>query len=58
MVHSALNKMLTVPDYHVLSGMVVSNEREVKQVDKVLYIPIYYVMFIDSTGIEDGEIYF
>ena len=58
MVHSALNKMLSVPDYHVRSGIVVSNEREVKQVDKILYMPIYDIMFVDSTGIEDGEIYF
>ena len=58
MVHSALNKMLSVTDYHVHSGIVVSNEREVKQVDKVLYIPIYDVMFIDSTGIDDGDIFF
>lgn len=57
-VHSALNKMLSVPDHHVLSGLVLSNEREVKQVGKILYMPVYYVMFIDSTGIGNGDIYF
>ncbi len=57
-VHSALNKMLSVPDYHVLSGLVLSNEREVKQVGKILYMPVYYAMFIDSTGIGNGNIYF
>lgn len=57
-VHSALNKMLSVPDYNVLSGLVVSNEREVKQEGKVTYMPIYYIMFIDATGIDNEDIYF
>ena len=57
-VHSALNKMLAVPDYHVLSGLVVSNERQVRQEGKIVYIPAYYVMFIDATGADNEEIYF
>ena len=57
-VHSALNKMLAVPDYHILSGLVVSNERQVRQVGKVAYMPIYYVMFIDATGTDNEDIYF
>lgn len=58
MVHSALTKMLATPDYHILSGMVVSNEREVKQTGGILYMPIYYVMFVDSTGAADESVYF
>lgn len=58
MVHSALTKMLATPDYHILSGMVLSNERKVKQVGNVLYIPIYYIMFVDSTGTTDENVYF
>lgn len=57
-IHSALNKMLSVPDYHVLSGLVVSNEQKVKQEGNVVYMPIYYVMFIDATGTDNGDIYF
>lgn len=57
-VHSALNNLLSIPDYHVKSGLVLSNEREVKQVEKVSYMPVYYVMFIDSTGICNNDIYF
>lgn len=57
-VHSALNNLLSIPDYHVKSGLVLSNEREVKLVEKVTYMPVYYVMFIDSTGICNNEIYF
>lgn len=57
-VHSALNKMLSNPDYNVLSGLVVSNERQVKHDGKVTYIPIYYVMFIDANGENNEDIYF
>ena len=57
-VHSALNKMLANPDYNVLSGWVVSNERQVKRDGKVIYMPIYYVMFIDATGEDIEEVYF
>jgi len=57
-IHSALNKMLSVPDYHVLSGLVISNEQKVKQEGNVVYMPIYYVMFIDATGAANGDIYF
>lgn len=57
-VHSALNKMLAVPDYHVLSGLVVSNERQIKHEGEITYMPIYYVMFIDATGASNEDIYF
>ena len=57
-VHCALNKMLANPDYNVLSGLVVSNERKVKHDGKVTYMPIYYVMFIDANGENNEDIYF
>ena len=57
-VHSALNKMLANPDYNVLSGLLVSNERKVKHDGKVTYMPIYYVMFIDANGENNEDIYF
>ncbi len=57
-VHSALNKMLAVPDYNVSYGMVLSNAREVRHVNNILYLPIYYVMFIDSTGEDVEDVYF
>ena len=57
-VHSALSKMLSVSDYHVLSGLVMSNERQVRQDGKVVYMPVYYVMFIDATGADDEDVYF
>ena len=44
-IHSALNQFVTNEDYHINCGYVLSNEREVKMVDKIIYMPIYYVMF-------------
>lgn len=57
-VHSALNNLLSTEDYHVHSGIVLSNSREVQQDGKVVYMPIYYTMFLDSTGIVDGNVLF
>lgn len=54
-VHSALNNLLAVPDYHIASGLVLSNAREVRREGKVTYMPVYYAMFIDSTGADAGE---
>ncbi len=48
-IHSAINKFLSNADYPVSRGIVLSNEREIKTVDKITYYPIYFVMFIKST---------
>ena len=47
-VHSALNNLLKNPDYHILSGTVISNERIVYQDGNVTYMPVYFVMFFDE----------
>lgn len=47
--HSALNYFVTNDDYHINCGYVLSNEREVKIVDKIVYLPIYYVMFFNDS---------
>lgn len=57
-IHSALNNLLSVPEYHVLTGLVLSNEREVKSNGKVTYMPIYYVMFLNATEEDEKDIYF
>lgn len=44
-VHSALNTFIKNEDYNVKKAYVVSNERNVLQVGKVVYIPVYYIMF-------------
>ena len=37
-------------DYHVKKAFVVSNERTVTQKDKIIYIPIYYIMFLQNNS--------
>lgn len=44
-VHSALNRFLSNPDYHVKKGYVLSNDRQVYEENDVVYMPIYYSMF-------------
>lgn len=45
-IHSALNNMVDNKDYGIHQGVVFSNERNVKVENKILYLPIYYIMFI------------
>lgn len=45
-VHSALNHFLSNEDYNIAKGYVLSNERNVTQKGKVIYLPVYYVMFL------------
>ena len=57
-IHSALNNMVGNEDYHVNSAVVLSNEREIKQDGKTIYMPIYAVMFFDSAGNDDEDVMF
>ncbi len=45
MIHSALNKFVTNESYNVKKAYVLSNNREVKIKNKIIYMPIYYIMF-------------
>lgn len=45
-VHSALDKFVSNSDYNVKKAYVLSNNREIKTEGKIVYLPIYYVMFI------------
>lgn len=47
-VHSALSSFVKNEDYHIKKAYVVSNERTVLQKDKIIYIPIYYIMFLNA----------
>ena len=42
----ALPKLLSDPNYKMTEGIVFSNSREVKEEDKVVFMPIYYIMFL------------
>jgi len=44
-VHSALNTFVRNEDYHVKKAYVLSNERTVSQKGKIIYLPVYYIMF-------------
>ena len=44
-VHSALNNFVSNDDYHVKKAYVLSNERSVTQKGKIIYLPVYFVMF-------------
>ncbi|MCH5243697.1 MAG: AAA family ATPase [Lentimicrobiaceae bacterium] len=46
-VHSALNHFVNNGDYPVKTAYVLSNEQQIKQKGKVLYMPVYNVMFLD-----------
>lgn len=49
-VHSALNTFVSNEDYHIQKAFVLSNEREVSTNGKITYLPIYYVMFFNSSS--------
>ncbi len=44
-VHSAISRFLQNPDYHVEKGYVLSNDRVIRETDKIVYMPIYMIMF-------------
>ena len=49
-IHSALNTFVQNEDYNIKKAYVVSNKRTVQQNGKIIYIPIYYVMFLDANA--------
>ncbi len=59
-VHSALNNLLRNPDYNILAGTVVSNEREIYQDGNITYMPVYLVMFmgVDTVQTDEAEYIF
>ncbi len=54
-VHSALTTLLSNADYHIEEGVVLSNERNVRVVGKVVYMPIYYVMFLAGECVSEDN---
>lgn len=58
MVHSALNNMLSKPEYNVKSALVLSNNRIVKTVGHTTYMPVYYAMFIQPHTPEPEKLFF
>lgn len=56
-IHSALNNLISNDAYNIQKAYVLSNERLVKQKGKIIYLPIYYVMFIGN-AFKDDDLYF
>ena len=57
-VHSALNNLLKNPEYNILAATVISNERKIYQDEKITYMPVYFVMFMEAdTPQEDDSAY-
>lgn len=45
-IHAALSRFVSNPDYHVKKAYVFSNQREITKEEKIVYMPIYLLMFI------------
>ena len=49
-VHSALSAFVKTEDYHIKKAFVLSNSREIRTNGKIMYLPIYFIMFFENTG--------
>lgn len=54
-VHSALSNFTKNEAYNLKKAYVLSNEREVIKKDKIIYMPIYYVMFFENLTSRSNE---
>ncbi len=54
-VHSALDKFLATPEYHIHQAIVLSNEQQVYVKDGITYFPIYYCMFLENNKVDNEE---
>lgn len=57
-IHSALDNLMAVQDYHIVSSVVLSNEREIRTKGNINYLPIYHVMFMENRIPEKENLYF
>ena len=54
-VHSALSNFTKNEAYNLKKAYVLSNEREIIKKDKIIYMPIYYVMFFENLTSRSNE---
>ncbi|MCD8200742.1 MAG: AAA family ATPase [Clostridia bacterium] len=47
-IHSALNSFVSNTSYNIKRGIVFSNSGDVRVDGKIVYMPIYYIMFLQS----------
>lgn len=55
-VHSALDRFLATPEYHIREAVVLSNEQTVSKVNGITYLPIYYCMFFNNDVADESEL--
>lgn len=55
MIHSALDKFLATPEYHIHQAIVLSNEQQVYMKDNITYLPIYYCMFFENNKVDNED---
>lgn len=51
-IHAALDRFINNEDYHVKNAYVFSNNGEVRREGKILYCPIYMIMFLQKEAAE------
>ncbi len=57
--HAALDRLVTNPDYPIKQALVLSNAREVRVTERIIYLPIYYIMFVDRHSMrKQSSMYF
>ena len=54
-VHSALDRFIATPDYHISRAVVLSNEQKVYDDNGITYMPVYYVMFFKNQVATDSD---
>lgn len=54
-VHSALDRFIATPNYHISRAVVLSNEQKVYDDKGITYMPVYYVMFFKNLSVADGD---
>ena len=54
-VHSALDRFIATPDYHICRAVVLSNEQKVYDDKGITYMPVYYVMFFKNLSVADSD---
>lgn len=52
--HSALNSILSINNYHINSGIILSN-KNIKEEGKITYYPIYMAMFLKEKEYDFGK---
>ena len=52
-IHSALDKFLATPEYHIHRALVFGNEQRVYTMGGVTYMPIYYCMFLEKDRVDN-----